>query len=78
VHIDVVDALVGTVYPRAYAPYPLWVLHPRSDAEFIASILVHARDDLLPEKFRSVAMLPLVDSSGYVTALPLMLKGGAQ
>lgn len=71
VHIDVVDALAASVPPRSLARYPLWVRSPQTEAEFIAALVVHFRDGLVPDQMKGKPFAPMCDTAGYVTALPL-------
>lgn len=71
-HITVIDALMSTVPPRAYGPYPRWVRQPEGLAQFIASVLIHSRDGLTPGDWPR--LVPLCDANGYVTGLPLRIK----
>lgn len=69
-HITVIEALMATVPPPAFAPYPYWVRYPEGLAQFIASVLIHSRDDQMPGWPR---LVPLCDANGYVTGLPLRI-----
>jgi hypothetical protein len=74
VHIGTVEALAATVPPRAYGRYPKWVKNPETEAQFVASLVVHVRDGEVPEKFAGKPFAPMCDADGYVTALPLRIK----
>lgn len=73
VHRDDVAALAARVPPPAVAPYPRWVRVPVTEAEFIASLVVHSRDGQLPKRYPRI--VPLCDKAGYVTGLPLKIRG---
>jgi hypothetical protein len=74
----VVEALMASVPPPAFRSWytERWVLQPHGPAEFVASVLVHLRDDVRSEFNGDVT--PYCDADGHVTGMPLRLTGGTR